>query len=142
MEHGLAIDVQAETAISSTAATAVRLLLVTGCRKSEILMLRWEWVDVERTCLRLPDSKTGAKVVPLAAAALELLDGISRGPESIFVLSAGKGGGHYTGIQKDWNRIRTRAGLAGQWDTLHLTADDTVDLPTGTIAALIHISPS
>jgi integrase len=104
---------EAETAISSTAATAVRLLLVTGCRKSEILMLRWEWVDVERRCLRLPDSKTGAKVVPLAAAALELLDGISRGPESIFVLSAAKGGGHYTGIQKDWDRIRTRAGLAG-----------------------------
>jgi hypothetical protein len=38
--------------------------------------------------------------------------------------------------------MTTRAGLAGQRDTLHLTADDTVDLPTGTIAALIHISPS
>lgn len=60
------------------AAAAVRLLLLTGCRKSEILSLRWDWVDVERDCLRLPDSKTGAKVVPLAAAAMELLNGLPR----------------------------------------------------------------
>jgi len=55
-----------EDRLSPSAATAVRLLLLTGCRKSEILSLRWDWVDVERGCLRLPDSKTGAKVVPLA----------------------------------------------------------------------------
>jgi integrase len=50
-----------ERKLAATAATAVRLLLLTGCRKSEILSLRWEWVDIERGCLRLPDSKTGAK---------------------------------------------------------------------------------
>jgi integrase len=41
------------------------LLLFTGCRKSEILTLKWEHVDFQRGCLKLPDSKTGAKVVPL-----------------------------------------------------------------------------
>jgi integrase len=91
----------------------VRLLLLTGCRKSEILTLRWDWVDAERKCLRLPDSKTGAKVVPLAAAALATLDAISRKPESNFVLPAAKGVGHYIGLQKDWERIRTRAALPG-----------------------------
>jgi integrase len=55
---------------------AIRLLLLTGCRKSEILALRWEHVDLERHCLRLPDR--GAKVVPLAAAALEILAGLPR----------------------------------------------------------------
>jgi integrase len=104
---------ESEAAISSTAATAVRLLLLTGCRKSEILTLRWDWVDTERKCLRLPDSKTGAKVVPLAAAALELLGGLAREPSSIFVLPAAKGAGYYTGLQKDWERIRARAGLSG-----------------------------
>jgi integrase len=48
---------------------AIRLLLLTGARRNEILGLRWEWVDVERGCLHLPDSKTGAKVVPLGAPA-------------------------------------------------------------------------
>jgi integrase len=102
---------EAEAKLSRSAAAAIRLLLLTGCRKSEILGLRWEWVDVERGCLRLPDSKTGAKTVPLASAALELLSGLPcRGP---FVLPAGKGKGHYTGLQKNWERVRARAGLDG-----------------------------
>jgi integrase len=102
---------EAEAKLSRTAATAMRLLLLTGCRKSEILGLRWEWVDFDRGCLRLPESKTGTKTVPLASAALELLSGLPR--RSLFVLPAGKGKGHYTGLQKDWERVRERAGLAG-----------------------------
>ena len=86
-------------------------MLLSGCRKSEILSLRWEWVDVERGVLRLPDSKTGAKVVPLAAAAMKLLTELPRSAE--YMLPAAKGSGHYTGLQKDWERVRVRAGLAG-----------------------------
>jgi integrase len=104
---------ESENAISPTAATAVQLLLLTGCRKSEILTLRWDWVDFDRRCLRLPDSKTGAKVVPLGAAALELMERVSRERRSIFVLPAAKGTGHYSGLQKDWERIRARAELPG-----------------------------
>jgi integrase len=52
---------------------AIRLLLLTGCRKGEILGLRWENVDFDRACLRLSDSKTGAKTVALGAPALRLL---------------------------------------------------------------------
>jgi integrase len=102
---------ETEHRLSSAAAAAVKLLLLTGCRKSEILSLRWDWVDGDRGCLRLPDSKTGAKVVPLAAAALEVLSGLSR--TSVFVLPAAKGDGHYSGLQKDWERVRVRAGLPG-----------------------------
>jgi integrase len=85
--------------------------MLTGCRKTEILSLRWEWVDFERGCLRLPESKTGAKVVPLAAAALELLSELRRTSE--YVLPAARGDAHYTGLQKDWERVRVRAGLLG-----------------------------
>jgi len=53
--------------------------MLTGFRKSEILSLRWEWVDFERSCLRLPESKTGAKVVPLASSAMKLLSELPRG---------------------------------------------------------------
>ena len=64
----------AEHRLNPIATAAIRLLLLSGCRKAEILSLRWEWVDVERGCLRLPDSKTGAKVVTLAAAAVKVAE--------------------------------------------------------------------
>lgn len=89
---------------------AIRLLVLTGARKSEILTLQWKHVDTERSCLRLPDSKTGAKVIPLGAAALEALSGIPRIENNPYVLP-GSDGRHFVGLQKAWERIRERAGL-------------------------------
>ena len=51
------------TKIDPFAAAALRLHLFTGCRLREILHLRWEYVDLERGCLFLPDSKSGRKHV-------------------------------------------------------------------------------
>ncbi len=102
---------EGEGRLGVTATAAIRLLLLTGCRKSEILSLRWEWVDIERGVLRLPDSKTGAKIVPLAPAAVKLLAELPR--TGTYVLPAATGSGHYTGLQKHWERVRERAGLVG-----------------------------
>ena len=45
----------ASQTVNPTMIAAIRLLLLTGCRKNEILGLRWEWVDLERGALRLPE---------------------------------------------------------------------------------------
>jgi integrase len=90
---------------------AIRLLLLTGCRKNEILSLRWAWVDFERASLRLPDSKTGAKTVPLAAPALELLRAMPRIEGNDHVFPSAKGGGYFVGLQKVWARIRDMANM-------------------------------
>ncbi len=92
------------------AVAAIRLLVLTGARKSEILTLEWGHVDMERSCLRLPDSKTGAKVIPVGAAALEALSEIPRSEGNPYVLP-GLEGRHFVGLQKTWERIRKRAGL-------------------------------
>jgi integrase len=92
------------------AVAAVRLLVLTGARKSEILSLRWEHVDVERSHLRLPDSKTGAKDVPLGAAALQVLADLPRVDGNPYVI-AGENGKHLVGLQKAWVRLRNRANL-------------------------------
>ena len=60
--------------------------------------------------LRLPDSKTGAKVIPLGAAALEVLGDVPRIEGNPYVLP-GLEGRHFVGLQKAWERIRKRAGL-------------------------------
>jgi integrase len=93
------------------AIAALRLLILTGCRKSEILGLQWDWIKWERSCIELPDSKTGAKMVPLGAPALELLRSLPRLEGNDHVLPGGTGKGHLVGLQKIWDRIRTIAQL-------------------------------
>ena len=58
---------------------AVRLLLLTGCRKSEVLTLRWS--DYREGRLFLRDGKTGPRTVWLSRAARKILDHIDRTPE-------------------------------------------------------------
>lgn len=98
-----------EDRINSTMAAAVRLLMLTGCRKNEVLGLEWDWIDWDRSCLRLPDSKTGAKVVPLAGAALKVLADLEKKDKCSFVFPAARGKGHVVGLQKAWEALRVRA---------------------------------
>jgi integrase len=97
-----------------TAIAIIRLLVLTGCRLSEITTLQWEFVDIERSCLRLADSKTGAKVVRLGAPALDLLANLPRLAATPYVFPAarrGRGPGHFVGVNHIWLRIRAKAGL-------------------------------
>ena len=55
----------AERLASTHAAAAIRLLVLTGCRRNEILGLRWDDLNIDTGEMRLPDSKTGARMVPL-----------------------------------------------------------------------------
>jgi integrase len=97
---------------SPSAIYAVRLLLLTGARLSEILTLRWEHVDYETACLRLPDSKTGAKDIPLNSPALEALATMPRYHDNPHVIPGAKPGAHLVNLSKPWRRIRARAGLS------------------------------
>ncbi|MBT3071447.1 tyrosine-type recombinase/integrase [Rhodomicrobium sp. Az07] len=90
---------------------AIRLLLLTGARLSEILTLRWSYIDRHRRVLALPDSKTGAKVIPLSQPALDLLSGLPRFKHNPFVLPGLIEGQHLVNLQKPWRRIRKEAGL-------------------------------
>ena len=52
--------------------------MLTGCRRNEILTLRWEEVDLAAGELRLGDSKTGARTIPLSPEAVRVLAGLPR----------------------------------------------------------------
>lgn len=97
---------------NSAAISAIRLLVFTGCRKTEILSLKWDFIDWETGYLKLPESKTGAKLIPLNPPAQEILSNIPRVEDSPFVFPAHRGEGHYVGLPKAWRRIREKAGLS------------------------------
>jgi integrase len=108
---GEALTAAEHKGINPAMIAAIRLLLLTGCRKNEILGLRWDWVDNDRGLLRLPDSKTGARTVPLGAPALEILAGLPRREGCPWVLPTAKGEGHLIGLPRAWRKIAKTAGL-------------------------------
>ena len=96
---------------SPSAVAALRLLMLTGCRKSEILTLRWDHVAFEAGELRLPDSKTGARVVPLSPSAVKVLAALPRAPGNPWVIPGRQPGTHMRALGDAWEVIRTRAEL-------------------------------
>jgi integrase len=93
------------------AIAAIRLLILTGARKSEVLTLEWRSVRLDRLLLELPDSKTGAKVIYLNAPAAQLLSNLPRIEGNPYVLPGERAGAHIVAIEKTWRRVRAAAGL-------------------------------
>ncbi len=92
------------------AVAAIQLLILTGARKNEILSLRWEHVDLERGYLRLADSKTGAKDIPLNSPAAEILEKLAQHCNgSPWVIQGPQPGNRRWTIQREWNAIRAQA---------------------------------
>ena len=104
-------EIERDGSETPSAIAAVRLLMLTGCRLSEIQKLRWEHVALDAGELRLPDTKTGAKVVHLGDPAIEVLRGLRRPDDNPWVIAGRKPGSHLTDLQHPWRRIRARAGL-------------------------------
>jgi integrase len=101
------------TVYSPHAIAAVRLFLLTGMRRREILDLRWSQVDLERGVLFLPDSKTGAKTVVLSAPALVVIEGLDR--VGSYVIAGDSAGTDNekprSDLAKPWRAVLKRAGL-------------------------------
>ena len=94
-----------------TAVSAIRLLLLTGCRKNEIATLRWDDVDRTEGVLRIRDGKTGHRRVPLTPAVAFVLAGIPRVEGNPWVIAGQKPGDRLKNLDAIWLRLRERAGL-------------------------------
>jgi integrase len=105
------IDAEAKASGNPFPAAAIKLLMLTGCRRSEIIGLHWRHVDFEHKCLRLPDSKTGAKVVYLNLPALALLCELPRVAGNPHVIAGNRLGAAFVGVDKVWFRVRKGAAL-------------------------------
>ena len=87
---------------------AIRLLLLTGCRKGEILTLRRS--DYREGRLFLRDSKTGPRTVWLSEPARIILDGLPGSGRWVFPAARGNRPHSASWLHTAW-RIRAEAGL-------------------------------
>lgn len=87
------------------AINAIKLLLLTGCRKLEILSLKWSYIDFQNQCFRFPDTKTGAQIRAFGLGAKHLLEYIQASNNSEWVFPSNTGKGYYTGIPKVFKKI-------------------------------------
>jgi integrase len=90
---------------------AVRLLIFTGARLSEVLGLQWQWIDFERGEARLPEAKTGAKTLHLPPPALTVLAELPRIEGNPYVIAGGVAGAALVNLEKPWRAIRKAAGF-------------------------------
>ena len=87
----------------------IRLLLLTGCRKGEVLTLQWP--DYREGRLFLRDSKTGPRAVWLSEPARTVLDGLERKNRWIFPASGADRPRSVTWLDYFWHRVRAEADL-------------------------------
>jgi integrase len=93
------------------AIAAIRLLLFTGARVSEILTARLEYVNWDVGALVLPDSKTGFKTIPLSAPAREVIENLPVVDDNPFLISGRMKNAHLIGMEHIWYRVRAKAQL-------------------------------
>ena len=102
------LDAQARKE-SRPQADIIRLLLLTGCRRSEIVNLRWQEVRDDR--LELADSKTGPRTVPLNSQARAILDRQPRDGSSFVFPSPRDPTRPRCSTLALWDRVRRQAGI-------------------------------
>ena len=92
---------------------AIRLLMLTGCRESEICSARWSWYDAKAGTLLIPPEhyKSGKDfLVALPKAAVAIFDGLTRFNGGDFMLTTTNGEKAIAGVaRKTLNLLHLKA---------------------------------
>lgn len=91
---------------------AFRLLLFIGCRKSDLMAMRWGDINLDFKLWRIAESKTGTVVIPLTEQAVDILERrreVANGCPWVFPGSGRTG--HLVDLRKPWERVIRAAGL-------------------------------
>jgi integrase len=107
----------AEESEAPFALAAIRLLIFTGARLSEILTLCWTEVELAQAALRLRDGKAATissmkiKTIHLSEPALEVIAKLPRVLGNPFVIASKKEGQHWVNLRKVWVRLCQAAAI-------------------------------
>lgn len=96
-----------------TGIAAVRLMLLTGFRRMEVLGMERQWFSPKEHCIRFPDTKSGAQIRVLGEAAMACIEALPGRDGSPFVFPADWGDGHFIGVVRVLDRLCAKAKLKG-----------------------------
>ena len=109
---------EAEKRIRPAVADAIRVIALTGARKSEVTRCRWRFVDLKAGTITLPPAshKTGRRtckprVIMLPAVAQQIIARQAEGGPDDFVFAPAKGDGGEVDIKRPWLKVRAEARL-------------------------------
>ena len=105
---------------NTTARDYILASLLTGARRTNVLKMRWEQINLERREWLIPETKNGeSQRLPLISAMLTLLnDRKVEADGSEWVFPSHGSTGHLTNPDKTWKRVLARAGIEdvrGTW---------------------------
>ncbi len=100
---------------NQSVANAIRLLVLTGSRRNEVLGAKWEQFDLEKGVWTKPSHTTKQKKtehLPLSTQVVSLLKSIKEEATGTYLFPGNVEGKPLQDIKKAWKSIITRAGLA------------------------------
>jgi integrase len=90
----------------------IHQIALTGCRRSEMIGLRWAEVDMEESCLRLVDSKEGASTRAIGLPVAEFLENRWTSEVGTFVFSGQGDDNAFGSFPNHWEKIIRNTPLA------------------------------
>lgn len=91
----------------------IRQIAMTGCRRSEMIGLKWGEVDTNASCLRLADSKEGASTRPIGLPVVEYLEAQKEQATGTYVFPGTRSDdGAFGSFPNHWKQIFKNSSLA------------------------------
>ena len=89
----------------TTIVDIIRQIALTGCRRSEMIGLKWTEADTEASCLRLEDSKEGESIRPIGLPVVEYLERLRTHNVGTFVFPGQGEDNAFGSFPSHWKRL-------------------------------------
>lgn len=96
----------------ATTVEIIRQIALTGCRRSEMIGLRWVEADTDTSCLRLIDSKEGTSIRPIGLPVVEFLEARQRTRTGSYVFPGYGEDNAFGGFPNHWRQLFRKSSLA------------------------------
>jgi integrase len=83
----------------------IHQIALTGCRRSEMIGLKWTEADMEASCLRLEDSKEGESIRPIGLPVVEYLEQRHTGDVGTYVFPGRGEDNAFGSFPNHWERL-------------------------------------